>query len=104
MFIYNVTVNVELSIIDEWLNWMKHDHIPAVMQTGLFLDNKVFEVMVQEEQGRTFSVQYGVKDLETLELYNQVYAEKLKQESFKKFGDRALAFRSILRLEQEYKP
>ena len=103
MYIYNVTVNVENQILKEWLEWIKKEHIPAVMQTGLFLSNKMFEVMVNEDQGRTFSIQYSLRDLETLELYNQVYAEKLKAESFRKFGDRAVAFRTILRLEHEYK-
>lgn len=104
MYIYNVTVNVELPILNDWLSWMKQEHIPAVMDSGLFLHNSMFEVMVDEEQGRTFSVQYGVKDLETLELYKQVYSEKLKAESFQKFGNRAVAFRTVLRLEHEHKP
>jgi hypothetical protein len=103
MYIYNVTVNIEKSVHDEWLLWMKETHIPDVMDTGLFLHNTMLEVMVNEEQGRTYSVQYGVKDLETLELYNQVYAEKLKAETAEKFGDKLVAFRTILRLEHQHK-
>ena len=104
MYIYNVTVNIENSAHDEWLHWMKETHIPDVMDTGLFLQNKMLEVMVNEEQGRTYSIQYTVRDLETLELYYQVYAEKLKAETHDKFGDKLVAFRTVLRLEHEYKP
>ncbi len=104
MYIYNVTVNIENSAHDEWLLWMKETHIPDVMDTGLFLQNKMLEVMVNEEQGRTYSIQYTVRDLETLELYYQVYAEKLKAETHDKFGDKLVAFRTVLRLEHEYKP
>ena len=35
MIIYNVTMNVESDIHDEWLNWMRNTHIPKYFATGL---------------------------------------------------------------------
>lgn len=101
MFIYNVTVNIEEPVHDEWLQWMKQTHIPDVMNTGLFLGYRILEVMVDEEQGITYSIQYEVRDLETLRLYQEVYAPKLQKEHTEKFKDQFVAFRTILRLEDQ---
>ncbi len=99
MYIYNVTINLELAILDDWLNWMKTTHIPDVMSTGLFLGHRLLEVMVEEQQGVTYTVQYEVKDLETLKLYQEVYANKLQAEHLERYRDKFVAFRTILRIE-----
>lgn len=103
MYIYNVTVNIDDSVHDEWLSWMKETHIPDVMETGMFVSNRILQVMVDEESGKTYSIQYEVKDLETLKLYQQVYAPKLQQEHMEKFKDKFVAFRTILRVEHNHK-
>jgi hypothetical protein len=102
MYIYNVTVNIEEDVHLEWLEWMKTTHIPDVMNTQLFLGSHLFQVMVDEEQGITYSVQYQVKDIETLRLYQEVYAQKLQKEHLAKFGEKFVAFRTILRQEHSY--
>ena len=45
MIIYNVTVNVDLDVHDQWLQWMKATHLPDVMATGLFLDQRMCRVL-----------------------------------------------------------
>lgn len=102
MYIYNVTANVEDSIHDEWLKWMKEEHIPDVMATNMFLSNSIFEVLVDHEQGCTYSIQYEFKDMETFKLYEQVYAPKLQADHKEKYGNQVLAFRTLLRREHNY--
>lgn len=102
MYIYNVTINIEDSAHDDWLYWMKETHIPDVMDTGMFISNRILQVMVEGEKGTTYSIQYEVKDLETLQLYQEVYAPKLQQEHTDKFKDKFVAFRTILRIEHEH--
>lgn len=104
MYIYNVTVNIEKSAHNEWLKWMKETHIPDVMDTGLFKSSRLLQVMVEEEQGITYSIQYTVKDMETLRLYQEVYAPKLQKEHTEKFKDKFVAFRTILRVEHNHDP
>ena len=41
MVLYNVTINIDYAVHDEWLDWMKNVHIPDVMNTGLFIDCKL---------------------------------------------------------------
>ena len=102
MILYNVTISIDSAIQEEWLEWMKTTHIPDVMNTQLFLGSHLFQVMVAEEQGITYSVQYQVKDIETLRLYQEVYAQKLQKEHLAKFGEKFVAFRTILRQEHSY--
>ena len=36
MILYNVTVKILPEVAEEWEKWMKAEHIPEVMATGLF--------------------------------------------------------------------
>ncbi len=101
MYIYNVTVNIEKQVHQDWLKWMKEVHIPDVLATGMFIDNRLCQVMVDEEQGITYSIQYRVKDLDTLKLYQQMYAPKLQAEHMNRYRDKFVAFRTILRIDHE---
>ena len=44
--IYNVTVNVSDSRVDEWLSWMRQEHIPAMLGTGLFVSATLVKVIL----------------------------------------------------------
>ncbi|MBT4917838.1 MAG: DUF4286 family protein [Flavobacteriaceae bacterium] len=102
MIIYNVTVNIEESIHDEWLEWIKN-HIPQVLATGKFIDARLTKVLVEEEMGgTTYAIQYKAKSREVLESYYQNDAADLKQEGFIKFADKMLAFRTELEIIDEY--
>ena len=102
MYIYNVTINIEEDVHDEWLRWMKEVHIPEVMATGMFLSNRILQVMTDDPQGLTYSIQYEVKDLDTLRLYQEVYAPKLQKEHTNRYKEKFVGFRTVLRLEYEH--
>lgn len=102
MIIYNVTINVDESIHDEWLIWIK-EHIPKVLATGKFTEAKLTKVLVEEDMGgTTYSVQYRAKSREALDAYYREDAEKLRTEGLKKFADKMLAFRTELEIIDEY--
>ena len=104
MYIYNVTINIDDRVHNEWLTWME-THILEVLNTGKFISAKLTEVLVEEEMGgRTYSVQYTANTKEDLEDYYKEDAEILRMESAKKFGDNMLAFRTELKLIKEYYP
>lgn len=102
MIIYNVTINVDQSIHNEWLNWIK-EHIPKVLATGKFTKAKLTKVLVEEELGgTTYSVQYTAKSKEDLDAYYKEDAEKLRRDGLLKFADKMLAFRTELEIIDEY--
>lgn len=102
MIIYNVTVNIDESIHEEWLKWIK-EHIPHVLATGKFKDAKLTKVLVEEELGGiTYSVQYRAFSRESLNAYYEEDAERLRNEGLKRFADKMLAFRTELEIIDEY--
>ena len=78
MYIYNVTINIDETVHDEWLNWI-HIHIEDVLATGKFVSAKLTQVLVEEEMGgATYSVQYTTNSREDLDEYYEIYAPTLR--------------------------
>ncbi|MDG1731123.1 MAG: DUF4286 family protein [Algibacter sp.] len=102
MIIYNVTVNIDESIHDEWLIWIK-EHIPKVLGTGKFEKATLSKILVEEDLGgMSYSIQYRSYSREALDAYYKEDAEKLRNDSLKKFADKMLAFRTELQIVDEY--
>jgi hypothetical protein len=102
MIIYNVTVNVDHSIEQQWLDWIKI-HIPKVLATGKFKEAKLTKVLVEEELGgTTYSIQYRAISRDSLQEYYLNYANNLRKEGLKLFGDKTVAFRTELEVIDEY--
>ncbi len=103
MVIYNVTVNINEEIQQDWLDWMKNVHIPEVMSTGCFLDSRMMCLSEpQPEEGVTFAIQYRLKDRQTLDRYFDQFAPALQQSHTERYLNQFVAFRTILDLEKEF--
>lgn len=98
MYIYNVTVSIDKSLADEWLNWMKTVHIPDVLKTGYFTENKICRVLNVDDEGATFSVQYTFKEMIDIELYQKNDAKRLQEEHSKRYEGKYAAFRTLLEI------
>jgi hypothetical protein len=98
MILYNVTINLDESLEREWVQWMKNEHIPEVMQTGKFVEYKMFKVITRQpdETGVTYSIQYFAKTLADYESYNKDFGPALKMKTMQKYGERLAAFRTLL--------
>ena len=96
MIIYCVTVNIDDSIREEWLKWMKESHIPDVMRTGCFTGNRLLKLLVNEESGTSYSIQYSCKTMEDFNRYQKEFASTLQQEHREKYKDKFVAFRTLL--------
>lgn len=102
MIIYNVTVNIEDSVHDDWLIWIKQ-HIPKVLATGKFDGATFSKVLVEEDMGgQTYSIQYRSYSRVALDKYYKEDADVLRQEGLKKFADKMLAFRTELEVIDTY--
>ena len=103
MYIYNVTSNVSDAVHDSWITWMKQKHIPQVLSVGTFYEAKLTRVLVEEDMGgKTYSVQYRAKTREDLDNYYENFADALRLEALKKFGENVLAFRTELEVIDIY--
>ncbi|WP_420603109.1 DUF4286 family protein [Flagellimonas sp.] len=105
MLIYNVTINIDESVHDQWLSWMKDKHVPDMLATGKFSHAKMAKVLVEEDMGGiTYSVQYTTKDRTTLESYYKEDAERLRSDALKLFADKFVAFRTELEVISQQIP
>lgn len=99
MIIYNVTIKVTHHINERWLQWMKEDHIPAVMNTGFFHDYRICRLLEQEElDGPTYTIQYFTDTLENYQTFITEHAPEFRQESYNLFGDQFVAFRTVMQV------
>lgn len=102
MIIYNVTINIDESIHDDWLNWMQQKHIPDMLATGKFSKALMTRVMVEEEMGGiTYSIQYTTDSKQTLQRYYAEDAAQLRGDS-KPFEGKFVAFRTELEIVSEH--
>lgn len=99
MIIYNVTIKVDASIAEAWLAWLLEEHIPQVMQTGCFSDKKVVRLLeVDDSEGPTYAIQYSAESKADYNRYIQLHANRLRDVSYQKWGDRFIAFRSVMQV------
>jgi hypothetical protein len=97
MIIYNVTVNIDNSVHDEWLEWMLRVHIPEVMITGMFIENRIYKVLTEEDaEGTTYSIQYVCNSLKEYEQYRDIFAPALQAQHSNRYKDKFVAFRTLL--------
>jgi len=96
--IYSVTINVDRSVLQDWLSWMRTKHIPDVMNTGCFTAYGFHRLVdpPQEDESVTFNVQYACQDYSALAYYREHHAPTLQAESTERYGSRFVAFRTIL--------
>jgi len=97
MIIYNVTIKVETDAADAWVNWMKTSHMKDLMDTGLFTDCRLSRLLEQDEaDGITYSAQYFCDSIVQYNAYIDGHSERLRAESFRLFGGRFVAFRTLM--------
>lgn len=97
MIIYNVTVNIDADVHDEWKQWMLEKHIPDVLSTGLFIDSRMSRLLIEEEGGGiTYSIQYTLESMDKMSEYEQKHAPRLRDEHTQKYDGKFGAFRTMM--------
>ncbi len=97
MILYNVTVNVDPEVQEDWVQWMKTVHIPEVLATGLFVEHKFLRVMSTEPgEGFTYSIQYFLNSIDDYENYRSNFAPQLQADHTERYKNQFVAFRTLL--------
>ena len=99
MFIYNVTIKVEHTIHEAWVEWMKARHIPDVMATGCFTHYQFVRLLdIDETDGVTYAAQYYAATKADYNRYLELHAPALRQDSFNAWGNSFVGFRSLMQV------
>ena len=81
MILYNVTITLDVDIHEEWVNWMRTQHIPDVMMTNLFISYRMSRLIDHEHaDSEIYTIQYLVKDMAHLLRYHQEFAQELQRQ------------------------
>lgn len=97
MILYNVTIKVDHSIHDPWLQWMKEEHMPDVTGTGCFTHHRLLRLLeVDDTEGPTYAAQYFAESKALYNRYIEKYAAAMRDKGVQKWGDRFIAFRSVM--------
>ena len=97
MFIYNVTTKVDWSIHDAWLQWMRTEHMNEVVATGCFHQHRLLRIIeIDDTDGPTYAAQYTASSKADYNRYINNYADSLRNKTLQKWGNRLIAFRSLM--------
>lgn len=99
MIIYNVTIKLEEAIHEQWLQWLQAEHVPDVINTGCFTKATVLRLMeIDDSEGPTYAIQYFAESKASYNRYIEKFAPEMRQRSFDKWGNRFIAFRSVMQV------
>lgn len=97
--VYNVTIKVTNAISESWLEWLLKEHIPDVLATGCFVGSRVVRLLeIDDSEGPTYAVQYEAVSKADYNRYIELYADEKREQSFARWGDQFMAFRSVMQI------
>ena len=99
MIIYNVTIKTHASIQIAWIQWLKEEHVPEVLATNCFIKATILRLLdVDDSEGPTYAIQYFAEERSDYDRYIEKFAGIMRQKSFDKWGDKFIAFRSVMEI------
>lgn len=97
MIIYNTTFHIENEILDECLDYLKTSYIPTAAASGFLRTPVLRRIMTDDPgEGSSFSVQFQVKNVDTLQHWLDTQGAVLHQELVNRFGYKVAGFTTIL--------
>jgi len=99
--LYNVTVGINPTKIEEWTRFMREEHLPKIFASNCFESYRMGRIVDEQADSATIAVQYVAHSLGHLNKYNTNYAPQLQIEHMEKFGIDAVAYRSVLDILEE---
>jgi hypothetical protein len=101
MFVYNVTLKIIPEIEAEWLQWQMKEHIPEILATGQFSENKFYRLIeLDDRDGVTYVSQFFSPSQESITRYLNEFAAAIRKKAFEKWGNKFIAFRTTMQLVQ----
>ncbi len=101
MFIYNITVLIEETIEQKWLNYVQTEMIPNVLDTGFFKSGKLLHVTDSPNEGLTFCLQFATNAISSLQSYQNLYAPQIESAHQLAFPNQLVTFSSTMKLINE---
>lgn len=99
MIIYNVTIKVDWSIHEDWLQWMKQEHIPDMLSSKHFHTYQMVRLLqVDETDGPTYAVQYYAHSLQDYNRYLADLSKAQRQKGLDQWENKFVAYPTIMQV------
>ncbi|HEX3384828.1 MAG TPA: DUF4286 family protein [Mucilaginibacter sp.] len=96
MLIYNETFIIDDAIVDEWLRWIRDNHIPSVLGTGSFDGYKLFTVLDSPNEGITYCLQFQTTSVERYSDFYYKQMEAIHAAHNMRFEERFALFHTLM--------
>ena len=98
MQVCNISFQLNPRIQPEWLHWMKTNFIIELMGTGCFIDHKLYQLEVPEDQNPTFTLQLYAVNKALLSKYHTEFANGIILQLINKWGEQCLYFSTNMQI------
>ena len=97
MIIFNTTFHVEDEVCNDYIRFIKDVYIIKAANSGFLHEPRFARIHAQhEESGTSYSLQFKVKNVDTLNHWYATEGEALQKELTSLFGNKALGFVTLL--------
>lgn len=97
MIIYNTTFLIDTDTVEECLHFLKNIYIPTALASGFLLNPRLCCILAGEEQeGKNYSLQFQVKNTDTLNYWMEKEGCKLQNKLVSRFGEKVTGFSTLL--------
>lgn len=96
MIIYEVTLDIEAAIADEYRSWL-HEHVEHMLALPGFTGAQTFEVVDPAQPGRVvLCTHYRMHDAAALDAYLREHSARMRADGINRFGERFRSQRRVL--------
>lgn len=97
MIIFNTTFHVEDEVLNDYINFMKEIYILKASGSGFLHEPRFARIHPQhEDSGSSYSLQFKVKNVDTLNHWFSTEGLALQNELTSRFGNRAMGFVTLM--------
>lgn len=97
MIIFNTTFHVEDDMHDMFIFFLKNKYVPKAVESGFLTDPRLAHIYKQhEEKGKSYSLQFRVKDVDTLNQWLSAGEKMIQMEIADRFGHKVMGFITLL--------
>ena len=96
MLLYNLTLIVEETVSEEFLNWIKQTYIPSAIEPNLFVSNRLLKVVDSPNEGVTFCLQFVAENERDYQDYKNNFAPQLEVALNTKFANRFVSYSTLM--------
>src|SRR5690606_41503497 len=97
--LFNITMQFEEQILDEWLTWVQQHHIPAMMGTGCFIKHQVLRLMAEDDLAEpTYAIQYYASSIFKFNQFDSIFRDPLLKNISDKWNNQVMYFTTTLEI------